>query len=89
MRDGLLEPPQHRPYAESLTIIGGGVIAYGVRQHLRVVRLKGYRNRVHEQILPPFDSDIAKRLKQTLTKKGIKIITSAAAKKSNRTPIMK
>lgn len=34
-----------------------------------------------KQILPPFDSDIAKRLKQALTKKGVKIITSAAAKK--------
>ena len=33
-----------------------------------------------KQILPPFDSDIAKRLKQTLSKKGIKIITGAAAK---------
>lgn len=34
-----------------------------------------------KQVLPPFDSDIAKRLKQALTKRGIKIITSAAAKK--------
>lgn len=33
-----------------------------------------------KQILPPFDSDISKRLKQALTKKGIKIITGAAAK---------
>ena len=33
-----------------------------------------------KQILPPFDSDIAKRLKQTLSKKGINIITGAAAK---------
>ncbi|MDE6791660.1 MAG: FAD-dependent oxidoreductase, partial [Muribaculaceae bacterium] len=33
-----------------------------------------------KQILPPFDSDIAKRLKQSLSKKGIKIITGAAAK---------
>ncbi|MDE6479795.1 MAG: FAD-dependent oxidoreductase, partial [Muribaculaceae bacterium] len=34
-----------------------------------------------KQILPPFDADIAKRLKQTLGKKGIKVITGAAAKK--------
>lgn len=34
-----------------------------------------------KQILPPFDSDIAKRLAAALKKKGVKIITSAAAKK--------
>ena len=34
-----------------------------------------------KQILPPFDSDIAKRLKQTLSKRGVEIITGAAAKK--------
>ena len=38
-----------------------------------------------KQILPPFDSDIAKRLKQALSKKGIEIITSAAAKKIEKT----
>ena len=32
-----------------------------------------------KQILPPFDADIAKRLKAALTKQGIKIITGAAA----------
>lgn len=31
-----------------------------------------------KQILPPFDADIAKRLKQSLSKQGIDIITSAA-----------
>ena len=33
-----------------------------------------------KQILPPFDSDVAKRLKQALAKKGVNIITGAAAK---------
>ena len=63
---------------ESLTIIGGGVIgmefasifnAFG--SHVTVVEYM-------KQILPPFDSDIAKRLKQNLSKQGIDIITSAA-----------
>ena len=66
---------------ESLTIIGGGVIGM---EFAGIFSSFGSRVTVIEymkQILPPFDSDIAKRLKQTLTKKGIKIITGAAAKK--------
>ncbi len=66
---------------ESLTIIGGGVIGM---EFANIFASFGSQVTVIEfmkQILPPFDSDIAKRLKQTLTKKGIKIITSAAAKK--------
>lgn len=65
----------------SLTIIGGGVIGM---EFASIFSNLGSQVTVIEfmkQILPPFDSDIAKRLKQTLTKKGIKIITSAAAKK--------
>lgn len=66
---------------ESLTIIGGGVIGM---EFASIFHNLGSRVTVIEfmkQILPPFDADIAKRLKQTLTKKGIKIITGAAAKK--------
>lgn len=65
----------------SLTIIGGGVIGM---EFAGVFASLGSQVTVIEfmkQILPPFDSDIAKRLKQALTKKGIKIITGAAAKK--------
>lgn len=64
----------------SLTIIGGGVIGM---EFASIFSQLGSQVTVIEfmkQILPPFDSDIAKRLKQTLTKKGIKIITGAAAK---------
>lgn len=66
---------------ESLTIIGGGVIGM---EFASIFSSLGSQVTVIEfmkQILPPFDSDIAKRLKQTLSKKGIKIITGAAAKK--------
>lgn len=65
----------------SLTIIGGGVIGM---EFAGVFSSFGTQVTVIEfmkQILPPFDSDIAKRLKQSLSKKGIKIITGAAAKK--------
>lgn len=64
----------------SLTIIGGGVIGM---EFASIFSQLGSQVTVIEfmkQILPPFDSDIAKRLKQTLTKKGVKIITGAAAK---------
>lgn len=64
----------------SLTIIGGGVIGMEfasifsqLGSHVTVIEFM-------KQILPPFDSDIAKRLKQALTKKGVKIVTGAAAK---------
>lgn len=66
---------------ESLTIIGGGVIGM---EFASIFSSLGSQVTVIEfmkQILPPFDSDIAKRLKQALSKKGVKIITSAAAKK--------
>ena len=66
---------------ESLTIIGGGVIGMEFASIFNGLGSKVTVIEFMKQVLPPFDSDIAKRLKQSLTKKGIKIITSAAAKK--------
>ncbi len=66
---------------ESLTIIGGGVIGMEFANIFASFGSKVTVIEFMKQILPPFDSDIAKRLKQTLTKKGIKIVTGAAAKK--------
>lgn len=66
---------------ESLTIIGGGVIGMEFASIFNALGSKVTVIEFMKQILPPFDSDIAKRLKQSLTKKGIKIITSAAARK--------
>ncbi len=65
---------------ESLTIIGGGVIGMEFASIFSNFGSKVTVIEFMKQILPPFDSDIAKRLKQTLSKKGIKIITGAAAK---------
>ena len=66
---------------ESLTIIGGGVIGLEFASVFASFGSKVTVIEFMKQILPPFDSDIAKRLKQSLSKRGIKIITSAAAKK--------
>lgn len=66
---------------ESLTIIGGGVIGMEFASIFASFGSKVTVIEFMKQILPPFDSDIAKRLKQSLIKRGIKIITSAAAKK--------
>ena len=66
---------------ESLTIIGGGVIGMEFANIFASFGSKVTVIEFMKQILPPFDSDIAKRLKQTLGKKGINIITGAAAKK--------
>lgn len=66
---------------ESLTIIGGGVIGMEFANIFASFGSKVTVIEFMKQILPPFDSDIAKRLKQNLSKKGINIITGAAAKK--------
>lgn len=65
---------------ESLTIIGGGVIGMEFASIFHSLGSKVTVIEFMKQILPPFDSDIAKRLKQILSKKGIKIITGASAK---------
>ncbi|MDE5791225.1 MAG: dihydrolipoyl dehydrogenase [Muribaculaceae bacterium] len=70
---------------ESLTIIGGGVIGMEFASIFSNLGSKVTVIEFMKQILPPFDSDIAKRLKQTLSKRGINIITGAAAKKIEKT----
>ena len=62
-----------------LTIIGGGVIGMEFASIFSQLGSKVTVIEFMKQILPPFDSDIAKRLKQILSKKGINIITGAAA----------
>lgn len=64
----------------SLTIIGGGVIGMEFASIFSQLGSKVTVIEFMKQILPTFDSDIAKRLKQTLSKKGINIVTGAAAK---------
>lgn len=66
---------------ESLTIVGGGVIGMEFASIFNAMGSKVTVIEFMKQILPPFDSDIAKRLKQNLSKKGIEILTSAGVKK--------
>ena len=66
---------------ESLVIVGGGVIGL---EFASVFSAFGSQVTVIEfmkNIAPTFDSDISKRLKQSLSRRGIKIITGAAVKK--------
>lgn len=69
----------------SLTIIGGGVIGMEFASIFAGLGSKVTVIEFMKQILPPFDSDIAKRLKQSLSKRGITIITGASAKSISQT----
>lgn len=65
---------------ESMIIIGGGVIGM---EFASIFSSFGVRVTVIEyypEILPPFDAEIAKRLRMSLKRKGIEIITGAAVK---------
>lgn len=66
---------------ESLTVIGGGVIGMEFASIFSSLGSKVTVIEFMKQILPPFDADIAKRLAASMKKKGVKIITSAAAQK--------
>lgn len=69
----------------SLTVVGGGVIGL---EFASVFNAFGSEVTVIEflkNIAPTFDSDISKRLKQSLAKRGIKILTGAAVKKMEQT----
>ena len=64
----------------SMCIVGGGVIGM---EFAAIFQSFGVEVTVIEyckEILPPFDKDIAKRLKTVLSKRGIKVITQAAVK---------
>jgi dihydrolipoamide dehydrogenase len=61
--------------------VGGGVIGMEFASIFNAMGSKVTVVEFMKQILPPFDSDIAKRLKQNLSKRGIDILTSAAVQK--------
>ncbi len=72
---------------ESLTIVGGGVIGMEFASIFNAMGTKVTVVEFMKQILPPFDSDIAKRLKQSLSKRGINILTSAAVQKIEKNEV--
>ena len=65
---------------ESVAIIGGGVIGM---EFASILAAFGVRVTVLEycpEILPPFDAEIAKRLRMAMKRRGVNIITGAAVK---------
>lgn len=62
----------------SMVIIGGGVIGVEFACLLHSFGVKVTVIEYCKEILPPFDKDIAKRLRTALTRKGITFITGAA-----------
>lgn len=67
---------------DSFVIIGGGVIGIEFATIIKALFPDKQLTVVEycKEILPPFDKDIAKRLRMTLSKQGIKFITGAAVK---------
>ena len=63
---------------QKICIIGGGVIGVEFAYILNSFGVEVTIVEYCKEILPPFDKDISKRLKNVLSGKGIKIITSAA-----------
>lgn len=62
---------------ESICVIGGGVIGLEMVSYLHRFGVQVTVLEYAPQILPNFDTEISKRLKQLLTKQGIKIETDA------------
>jgi len=71
---------------ERICIIGAGVIGLEFASIFNAFGSKVTVLEYMKEILPNFDTDLTKRLKQSFTKKGIEIVNQAAAKKieSNR-----
>lgn len=65
---------------ESLCVIGGGVIGLEFASVFNKFGSKVTVLEYAKQILPRFDTDLCKRLKQSLSKQGINILTSAEVK---------
>jgi len=62
---------------ECISVIGGGVIGLEMACYLRKFGVEVTVLEYAPNILPNFDEDISKRLKQMLTRQGIRIETSA------------
>lgn len=69
---------------ESVVIIGGGVIGMEFASIFNALGVKTSVIEFCKEILPPFDPEVAKRLRMTLGKRGIDITVGAAVKKIER-----
>lgn len=70
----------------SVAIIGGGVIGMEFASILAAFGTEVTVIEYCKEILPPFDGEIAKRLRLALGRRGIKIVTGASAREIARTP---
>ncbi|MDE6651516.1 MAG: dihydrolipoyl dehydrogenase [Paramuribaculum sp.] len=62
---------------ESLIVIGGGVIGMEFASIFNAFGVKVTVLEYCAEILPPFDEEVAKRLRMSLKRRGIEIVTSA------------
>lgn len=69
---------------ESMVIIGGGVIGMEFASIMAAFDVQVTVIEYCKEILPPFDAETAKRLRTMLGRRGIKILTGAAAKEIAR-----
>jgi len=70
---------------ESVIIIGGGVIGMEFTSILAALGVKTTVVEFCKEILPPFDPEVAKRLRMIMSRRGIDIITGAAVNKIEKT----
>ncbi len=66
---------------ESMAIIGGGVIGMEFASAFSALGVKVTVIEFCKEILPPFDAEIAKRLRTTLSRRGIDILVNSAVKR--------
>lgn len=62
----------------SIAIIGGGVIGMEFASILQAFGVEVTVIEYCKEILPPFDREVAKRLRSTLSRRGVKIVVGAA-----------
>ncbi len=65
---------------DSLVIVGGGVIGLEFAYIANCYGVEVTVIEYYKEILPPFDAELAKRLRLSLAARGIKFVTSAALK---------
>jgi dihydrolipoamide dehydrogenase len=65
---------------KSIVVIGGGVIGIEFASILAAFGVEVTVVEYCKEILPPFDAEVAKRLRTYLTRRGIKFVTGAAVK---------
>lgn len=69
----------------SMVIVGGGVIGMEFASIFSALGVKVTVIEFCKEILPPFDPEIAKRLRTSMSRQGIDIITGAAVRSLKRT----